>query len=1079
MATRTSKIELPEREILDVFSVLDVNNRAQREEKVKKLLDYLKTTSKKDVLLKYYLRRTSRGLCTKDLNRRHSYTLFLTELLKLNEIIISPETVYDSLETFAAIASENEKNQVLLGRITFLVVISRSGRFQHLSEDSVLTIIQDIKAGFDKDWIQEYNYLALSNVLEESSKTDFQTFKSISAKILDFPEDLNSWHIGLACRFFLVCRANGWQSDKIKSLKAVKRLFKRKNQDKLMTTMKDCFSRNTQHLPDCYIDMMKWLIKAPEGWILAKENCLKQLAESPKQHFKFEGAGVLLGQVDNNCPYASGSDIWDAEWTPKLNQMKNATNFKKLPEFLKNLKQAITKGRESFVTSLISTLITSGMNASLWKEISESIQSRSDLDLTKEITSLMKVKDEGLDVIDWQKACTSLNRFMQIPFLRKSHGVQVLEFFIRFGCFKTKADRTDYEIQNMISQQVISFLLRDGMKGEQCDWEKAVINTLAKANTLSSVHILVPTHVFQVYTLYQSCEARIKECERLSKEQRECLLSLAQSFMVLAYTHLHELLFFSLQDFTLALQDLSDPDSWTECVEAVIHILFAVQHSETTLLRDLAKRVYTVFAKDISADCLQVVFAMILPQEKSNEAEEEKKPEENAKEQEVKYLSDEEDKEAKKSEQKKEKAVAMEEGKEEEEIEDEVIDFTRLTTVLMEETDIDLALARAVKTQIDTKRKLRNPSDYWVRLLDLVEIILSKNSTHGGIVAIIPSLIEIIRQRQESKAWHTLSARCRKLLLKISQFKKLGTEGLDKSLVMAIIEDAVKLVNRDTKELEMLGKVLRLLNRCFHACPEMLDITTEDEAKEWLENNIEGNKPNLVQFWCSEIDLFLGRKRRNLQGVFYERAVAGADNLGWQCVGHSLSKITPDVRPRFQFDCFEWFHHSMNRLGKCPDEELKKFVPSLLQALPQVYTNMKNKKWKRKITKTVGRFIDMHSEKLTELGLWGGFEALKDIGACVQLYDNDLKRNVEAAKLVEGGAPKKKRKLEKENPKEMLKEKKLEKLGLQKRKKVKSGAKASPKKTKAKATKGKNQSKKRKSSVNKRKAKKQRSKAKS
>jgi len=1026
-----SRIELPDREVLDLFSILHVPKLAEREANVKKLLAHVNTTSKKAVLLTYYLRRTGRGLCTKSLNRRHSYSLLLTELLKLKEELVSPETVYDSLEKFAETADANEANQLLLGRITFLIVVSQAGRFAEIEEDTLIKLIEDTYAGFDKPWLQQYSYLALTNLLGQTAKADFQKFKNVCAKLLVFPDALGPWRVGLACRFFLICRSNGWQSDKIISLKAVKRLFKRKNQKQLQKTMQDCFDRNLQCLPDCYTDVMKWIVNVPEGWLLAKEVCLKQLAEAPKkQQFKFEGVSTLLHLIDSNCPFSSGSDIWDDSWTSKLNQAKNSNSFKKLPEFVAGLKKAIALGRPGFVSSFVSTLISGGLNASFCKEIADTIQSREDLDLSKEIDRLMQVQVEGKDVIDWQKACTSLNRLMQIPFLRKSHGEKVLQFLLRYGCFKTKTDNTDYEIQNMISTQVLSFM-RNAPAEEVCDWQKPVVNLLAQSNKLRSVHVMVPTHVPQIYTLFQSCASVIEESKNLSKEQRACLLSLSKTFMVCAFTHLHELLFLSLQDYTLALQDISDPSAWTEFVEAVMHILFAVQHSDSLLLRDLAKRTYTTFAQDISADCLQVPFALILPQAQAEEDPAETAEAQDVNSGEVKYVSDEEEKLEKtaleKQKEEAEQVLLAQNAMAQEEEEDEVIDFTRLTTVLMEEPDIDLALARAVKTQIDAKRKLRNPSDYWVRLLDLVEVILSKNSSHGGIIAIIPSLIEIVRQRQESRAWTALAGRCRKFLLSISRLKQLGTDGLDKAIVMAIIEDAVKLVNRDTKELELLGKVLRLMNRCYDHCPETLDINTEEEAKEWLENNIEGKLPKLVDFWYSEIDLFLGRKRRNLQGVFYQHAIGGAPNVGWACIGHAMSKLTPDVRARLQLDCFEWLSHAMQRIGKCPEDQLKTILPALTQALPHVFKTIRNKKWKRSISKIVNRFIEMHSDEIESLGMWSQFDALKESKECAALYETlSLKRDATVAKLTDAGPPKKKRKTEgKKDLTQLLKEKKI------------------------------------------------------
>eukprot|EP00494_Astrolonche_serrata_P027821 UN28086 len=87
-----------------------------------------------------------------------------------------------------------------------------------------------------------------------------------------------------------------------------------------------------------------------------------------------------------------------------------------------------------------------------------------------------------------------------------------------------------------------------------------------------------------------------------------------------------------------------------------------------------------------------------------------------------------------------------------------------------------------------------------------------------------------------------LQQKCRSILIRTTNLKKLGFEGLDQPTIMEIIEDTLKLSVKSDEDREILGKVMCLLNNCYLHSPTMVTIENNDDAKDWLQKIYKMNK---------------------------------------------------------------------------------------------------------------------------------------------------------------------------------------------------------------------------------------------
>ena len=83
------------------------------------------------------------------------------------------------------------------------------------------------------------------------------------------------------------------------------------------------------------------------------------------------------------------------------------------------------------------------------------------------------------------------------------------------------------------------------------------------------------------------------------------------------------------------------------------------------------------------------------------------------------------------------------EAKQQEEEEEEII--LANTEEFFSKIDSDYFLSRAVAEQVKFRDRAKNRGNYWVRLLDVLDVTLQKNNKNPGIITVIPSMVEILR----------------------------------------------------------------------------------------------------------------------------------------------------------------------------------------------------------------------------------------------------------------------------------------------------------------------------------------------
>jgi hypothetical protein len=175
--------------------------------------------------------------------------------------------------------------------------------------------------------------------------------------------------------------------------------------------------------------------------------------------------------------------------------------------------------------------------------------------------------------------------------------------------------------------------------------------------------------------------------------------------------------------------------------------------------------------------------------------------------------------------------------------------YSRKNTKIKEENKIKLNLNNGILfknylAKSIIKKEYENIEHFWIRLFDLIDVIIEKNKEHSGLTLIIPSLIKILKQNKNVKCLKKIKKKIISILNRISSFKKLGFKNLNQKILMNMIYDSVKFALRDSNQLIIIGKIVCLLNTSFFKCSEKANIN------------------QIILFWEYEISLYINKKRK-------------------------------------------------------------------------------------------------------------------------------------------------------------------------------------------------------------------------
>jgi len=509
--------------------------------------------------------------------------------------------------------------------------------------------------------------------------------------------------------------------------------------------------------------------------------------------------------------------------------------------------------------------------------------------------------------------------------------------------------------------------------GGNINWVQALKN-VRKEKDLKSVHILVPQFVSRVMEVYDSVLVNLKKEKKLSENQKKSVQTLLSALTVLSYTSHHELAFEALNNCQRAIEELSQnkEDALADFVESLVPICFSLQTSETMILRQCARNIYSAFSADVSANSVQSLFDVILPNPNGafrkiddfadDEKELEEMEVENKTSDDKKAGNEQQNVESSEStnlkvenDDKEDSGKSNDDESDEESIE---IGDSELADVLMSE-GVEIALARAVKMQIDKRKKDNRSGDYWVRLLDLVEVLLAEQKLHVGITAAVPILVDIIRRKNKSRHWDQLRSKCVALLTRISKLKKLGHEGIDKGSMKAMIEDTVRFVIKEQKYAGILGKIVGLLNAAYYSCSDAGIVENEKDAEQWLQQNIEEEQQTLVDYWKDECTQFLNRKRRIMtDDAFHRLSIINCPNLSWSVVLHCFSQFTEKTRVLHQGYIFQWLGEASQKSENIPEKLVQKLCEQVTKAFLFTFPKIKKNKLKKVVLKSISQFMN-------------------------------------------------------------------------------------------------------------------------
>eukprot|EP00494_Astrolonche_serrata_P032849 UN33118 len=288
------------------------------------------------------------------------------------------------------------------------MIISRSGCFLAVTESSIETLIkQTYTKGFEKFWLQPLYYNVCTNILDETSSS-LPLFKSFCHILLmNIPDKLNSWQLGLICHYLLICRSKGWKSDKIIGMKKVQKLFTTKNTDKLQSILEWGLNKNQIKLPDYFGDIYRYLVRQVDGWIMMKQTYLPAIKNKAqlRPSFYFECLTIILQCVDKNCPW-DGSDIektWNFQTTQIFNSIKSQKVFKEsgLQNFTDSLTTCLLKCRDNFANNFIWVLLSTGFDKSIVQNTLKKVfeARKDDISFDKRIKDIKKNLKTNLDEV--------------------------------------------------------------------------------------------------------------------------------------------------------------------------------------------------------------------------------------------------------------------------------------------------------------------------------------------------------------------------------------------------------------------------------------------------------------------------------------------------------------------------------------------------------------------------------------------------------------------------------------------------------------------------------------------------------